>query len=1095
VPYLVSEFVQGVTLEDLLSARRPTPREVAQLIAAVADALQYAHEMGVVHRDVKPANIMLEESGIGNQESGRSTASAPRFLIPNSRFLIPKLMDFGLAKRDAGEITMTLDGTVLGTPAYMSPEQARGEAHKVDGRSDVYSLGVVLYQLLTGELPFRGTARMLLHQVLHDEPRRPRSLNDRLPRDLETICLKAMAKEPDRRYQTARHMADDLRHWLNGEPIQARPVGAWERAWVWARRRPAVAALLLISTVAVLALGMVATGSVFYAQLKDAFQETKQAKEMAEAARMEAERYKYFHHIALAQAEWSHGNLGRARQLLDDSPRDQRGWEWACLDRLFHGELLTLPDHTGYPGVNSVAFSPDGIRLAAAGKDHVKVWDACTGRLLQMLQGHKGRVNGVAFSPDGRRLASTSADGTLKVWDVTTGQGERTINNDSGELLGVAFSPDGARLAAGGRDKTVMVCEIATGQRLYLRGHSDQVRSVAFSPDGTRLASASDDGLVMVWDATTGGVLYTRKAANLLVLAVAFSPDGTRLAAGGDERTVRVWDVASGSEVFVLRSQTGVQSLAFSPDGRWMATGSGDRTVRIWDLTTRQESRVFRGHISEVWSMAFSPDGTRLVSASGHGTLKVWDVTTTQEPLPFPGHADWATCVAFSPDGTLLASSCKGNGTVKVWDTATRQLRRSLQGHSAGVWSVAFSPDGTLLASASEDRTVRLWDVATGRLRSTFTEHTGKVSSVKFSPDSRRVASATGDVWEGYVWEQIARPGEVKIWDVHSLQVAQTLLGHTHGIVTVAFSPDGARLASASQDGTGRVWDTTTGKELFPLQGHTSSVTGVAFSPDGSLIASGSWDGTVKVWDGQTGALLQSHSGHNTLVNCVAFSPDGARLASGSGEHAIKIWDVKTGQEVFTLRGHTSWVWSLVFSPDGTRLAAANGNGTLRIWDTRPWTPAAAIEREALGLLDSLFAMPLCKADVLDYLQNSRTIRPEAQQLTLSLVDRYREETDPEKYHQASWAIVRQPYLNAFQYRFALQQAETACRLAPDQPKYQATLSMAQYRVGQKEEAQATLALLRETLQTPEWAKNEEAQTFLRDAASLIEGKTAEPQK
>ncbi|MFP6751145.1 MAG: serine/threonine-protein kinase, partial [Pirellulaceae bacterium] len=611
--YIVSDFIEGVTLAEHISASRLSNREAAQLCSTVARALHHAHENGVIHRDLKPSNIMITAD---NQ---------------------PRVMDFGLAKREAGEITITVEGKILGTPAYMSPEQARGEAHHVDRRADVYSLGVLLYELIAGEPPFRGVTRMLLHQVIHEEAPSPRTLDSTIPRDLETITLKCLQKNPAGRYPDAAKLADDLDNWLEGKMIEARPIGSLQRSLRWCRRKPAVAALSAIITVLLLFVGLGGTWIAVReartagqerrlrndAQMErnTAAKEARKAREESQRARQSeqlAHRQLYNTDMLLVQRDWEANNIGHLLTLLalHEGDNSLKGFEWYYWMRLCHSDLLTLRGHAGR--VNSVATSPDGKWIASAGNDQeVNIWHS-NGKGEQTLRGHTGVINSLAFSPDSSRLASASNDGTIKLWNpeaIESFDGEElvTIEGHSGPVTAVAFSPDGKEVASGSRDKTIRIWDAATGiQRSMLGGHADSVSSVAFSPDGRRIASGSYDNTARVWDVSSGNQVAILKGHKYTILSIAFHPDGSQLATGSFDGTARTWDPLTGQQIATYPGAGApVRDICYSPDGQRIVAGSENSIITVWNLADGDRIRTYKGHTGPVNSICYSADGSR----------------------------------------------------------------------------------------------------------------------------------------------------------------------------------------------------------------------------------------------------------------------------------------------------------------------------------------------------------------------------------------------------------------------------------------------------------------------------------------------------
>lgn len=915
--YIVSEFVQGVTLDDFVGTKRFTFRQAAELIADVADAVQHAHEHGVIHRDLKPSNIMLQTVDRGNDSRSDTKCS--------SLHVRPMLMDFGLAKRDAAEITMTLDGQLLGTPAYMSPEQARGEGHKIDVRGDVYSLGVIFYELLTGELPFRGSSRMLIFQLLEDEPRSPRRINDKIPRDLETICLKAMAKDRSLRYSSAAELSAELRRWYAGTPIHARPLSAAGRLARWFGRNPLVATL---AAAVFLALVLGTTISTYFAI---------KAENRAQLAVWRL----YSSDMKTAQLAWHGGQIGITDNLLqrhgpESATSDLRGFEWYYLYRLCHGDLLTLKGHTG--GIRTVAFSPDGRRLASGdGNGHIRIWDPVGGQQLLPIGGHNGSLNCLAFFPDGDRLVSAGGDCLLRIWDLDTGNQILPLTGHTAAVSSVAVSNDGQRIASSSLDGTIIVWNSVNGDKLFVpTGRMGRINGVAFSPDGGRLALAggkpNQRGTVEVWDLSTGDTQLMRNESEDDFNGVAFSPNGEQIASGNSDGTINVWDAISGERLRkIVGHQGSVGIVAFSPNGVCLASSSSDGTIKVWNVTTGDILRTVRGHCGAVTCVAFSPDGRRLASGSLDNTTRVWDASTGDEPVMLEGSDSHLSCVVFSPDGQRLAASI--NEKVKVWNIRTREELFTLIGHTDEIDGLGFSTDGKRLASASDDGTLRVSEMCNGTELFTLRGHNGAVASVSFSPDGRLIVSAGGEP---------TGPGEVKIWSATNGKESLALEGHARFVRSVAFSPDGRRIATASIDRTIKLWDARTGRLLHTLPGHSGPVWCVAFSKDGRKLVSAGGEATkpgeVTVWDPSDGKKLLNFAPHTDRVWSVAFSPDGKRIASASDDDTIKVSDVETGEQLLTLTGRKGGggITSVTFSPDGYRLAGVSWHGTITIWDATP---------------------------------------------------------------------------------------------------------------------------------------------------------------
>ncbi len=925
-PYLAMEYVEGGSLAACLSGKPQPWRAASSLVATLAVAVHHAHQRGIVHRDLKPANILIADcrSQIADL---KTELPSPKSATCDLQSAIPKISDFGLAKLVIGGIAQTASGAILGTPGYMAPEQAAGASDPVGPAADIHALGAILYELLTGRPPFQAPGLLeTLEQLRTQEPVSPRRLIAAIPRDLETICLKCLHKQPGRRYLSALALAEDLRRCVAGEPVRARPVSAWERGVKFLRRHPAQAALLAVSCLAALALTGVAVGLSYSARLQTLNDDLQVAVRQAESSQDETERQRaaldsmerwvrYLRDVHLAEEAWQNGQVRRIPALLDGCPRDLRGWEWHYLRGLSHKDENPL-NHPA--GVHAVAFDPSGRRLASGCQDgSVWFWDVGTQKGWSAAEQHTHSVRSVAFSPDGRLLASAGDDRLVRLWDPDNGRLVRTLRRHSAALRCVAFSPDGKTLAAAGDDGTIKLWNPDSGCALgTLRGHTGGVLALAFAPDGRCLASGGADRAVRLWDPATGTEVQALEGHTKDVRGVAFRPDGMVLASAGGDGTLRTWDPVSGQllAVHYPPERTAFCGVAFGTQGR-IATAAENHMVYLWQDSGLQ---AIRRHDHRVEGVAFSPDGQSVASASMDWTVQLGRIDILgREYRALPIHSDRVLGASFSPDSRSLVDAAL-DGTVRVWDVETNKLLRLVPADLDRPRSIAFSSDGRFLAAAGRRGIIRCFDLATGEAVPGTRHQGAPARAVGFSPNGRYLAS-TGD------------DGSVKVWDVAGDRLLFTCWGHTAPVQAVAFSPDGRILASGGRDGV-RLWDAATGDALPPLPQDLPRVSALAFSPDGRL-AVAQMGGNITLWDPTSGQCHGPLIGHSAVVWSLAFTPDGTRLASGSRDLTVKLWDTASGQEVLTLRGFASEVSGVGFSPDGSRLVTTDLSGSVRLWE------------------------------------------------------------------------------------------------------------------------------------------------------------------
>ena len=869
-PFCSMEYVSGGSLPEWTRGQPQPPRQAAELVRTLADAIHAVHQRGVVHRDLKPGNVLLD---VGGSEIRPGTTGAESSWPENAT---PKLVDFGLARRVDEVDGLTVSGAILGTPSYMAPEQARGDTRHIGPAADIYGLGTILYELLTGRPPFHAdTPWDTVRQVTTQEPTTPRHLQPHVPRDLQTICLKCLEKDVPRRYGSAAALAEDLRRFLADEPIAARRIGPIGRAVKWSRRHPAGAGLL---AVLLLSAAVFTVGSVLHAV-----------------------RISQLLHETQAQAEESRQRLVRLHvaqgtRLLDEG-------EWL---RSLPWFVEALQLDAGHPESEQT----HRVRIAATLRQCPR---------LVRLGFHEGRIVRVQFSHGGQRILTASADGSACLWNCGSGNDPPLVLSHGSPLRDATFSPDGQSVATAAEDGTARIWNASTGRQLVSLRHASPVNSCQFSPDGRRLLTASDDGTACVWHVPTGLRAFSPLVHGRSVHKAVFDKAGLAIATASEDSDARLWDSASGRPLTDrLRHDGPVLDVAFAPDGGTIATASSDGAARVWNARTGERLSVLR-HRQSVLQVVFSPDGSRIATASDDHTACLWPATGQDRSGRPIRHRSGVNTVGFSPDGRVVVTGADDN-VACVWDVFRGERLPPSLPHGGSVNDTAFHPNGRLLATVSNDHAMRLWELGpsmpTRNEASNVSDRKEPSKNRWISADGRLVAVLDGDL-------------RVRVHEVASGKPVGPPLEHSSTVVYAAFSEDNRQLVSAGDDNRAYLWDWTTGNLLATPLLHMGTVCYATFSPDGRRVFTACANHTLRAWDAATGEPLTPPL-HSPLAERLAvFRGNGDHLEiifsnetslvidltgdDRGGEDLRRLAELLAGGRVHPSRGF------LPFSPDGLR--------------------------------------------------------------------------------------------------------------------------------------------------------------------------------